>query len=649
MKKIERAAVVLVAALFYHSLSYAQIKLAKVFADSMVLQRDIAIPLWGQAAAGTTVIAQLGKIRATAKADSKGKWMIRFPKFKAGGPYTLSISELGKADTKIELKEILIGDVWLASGQSNMEWQVQQSNDAKNEIAKANYPNIRFLFIEHDNKLSPQSDIVSGQWKKCDTTNVKQFSAVAYYFARKIHKEQNVPIGIIQSTWGGTPVESWTSREMLLSSPLTHSTVLANDTLTTQHFTNDTSNMNRFWDIVYHPQNNSDKTVPAPEYNDAGWSVVEMPRLVKDFGIGYYEGMMWMRKKITLPSSFAGKDLLLNIGHPEMNYSLYVNGVEICKTIWNSNPKQSYTIPANLVKNGENTISLRMAMLWGGGGFNPPAENIYITDGNTKVSLAGSWLYKKDIEPTLPKIRNYHYYPSVLFNAMINPVIPYGIKGFLWYQGEANEADAYNYRKLFPMMINDWRQRWGYGNLPFLYVQLTNFKKAKELPSESEWAELRESQTKTLSLPNTAMACIIDIGDADDIHPTNKQEVGRRLALNASKLVYKQTNIASGPVYKNFKKEGNRVRISFANTGTGLSTKDGTEIKGFAIAGKDRQFYWAKAIVEKNEIVVYCDKVAEPEAVRYAWADNPACNLINKEGLPAVPFRTDTWKGITQK
>jgi sialate O-acetylesterase len=649
MKKIARALVVFVTTFFCQSLSYAQITLPKVFGDSMVLQRDIAIPVWGNAVPGTTVVAQLGKIRAAAKADSKGKWMIRFPKFKAGGPYTLKVSELGKAGKRIELKGILIGDVWLASGQSNMEWQVQQSKDAQNEIAQANYPDIRFLFVEHDIKLTPQSDIVSGKWKSCDTNNVKQFSAVAYYFARKIHKEQNVPVGIIQSTWGGTPVESWTSREMLLSSPITKNTTLANDTLSVQHFVNDTLNMTRFWNIVYHPQNNADKTISSPDYNDESWPAVEMPRLVKDFGIGNYEGMMWLRKKIALPASFAGKDLELNIGHPEMNYSLYFNGVEICKTIWNNNPKQIYTIPANIVKNGDNSISIRMAMLWGGGGLNPPAENIYITDGNAKISLAGNWLYNKDIEPAMPKIRNYHYYPSVLFNAMINPVIPYGIKGFIWYQGEANESAAYNYRKLFPMMINDWRQRWQQGNLPFLYVQLANFKKVKPLPSESEWAELREAQTMTLSQPNTGMACAIDIGDGDDIHPKNKQEVGRRLALHASKLVYKQNNIASGPLYKSFKKEGNRIRISFTNTGTGLSTKDGKEIKGFAIAGKDKQFYWADVVIKGNEVVVYCDKVAEPEAVRYAWADNPVCNLVNNEGLPVIPFRTDTWKGITQK
>jgi sialate O-acetylesterase len=649
MKKIARIAIVLIATGFYHSLCYGRITLPKVFGDNMVLQRNIQIPVWGQALPGTTVVAQLGVARATAKTDNKGNWILRFPRHKAGGPYTLKIWELGKTGDSIELKGILIGDVWVASGQSNMEWQVQHSQDAPNEISKADYPKIRFLFVEHDIRLTPQPDFLSGQWKLCDTNNVKKFSAVAYYFARRIHKEQNVPVGIIQSTWGGTPIESWTSREMLLSSPITRSRVLDNDTLTTKHFVNDTLTMARFWDIVYHPQNNADKSIPLPDYSDNGWPSVEMPRLVKDFGIGYYEGMMWLRKKIVLPPSFAGKDLVLNIGHPEMNYSLYFNGAEVCKTIWNANPKHSYTIPAGLVKNGENTISMRMAMLWGGGGLNPPAEDIYISDGNSKISLAGSWLYKKDLEPAMPKVANYHYYPSVLFNAMIQPLIPYGIKGFIWYQGEANVADAYNYRKLFPMMITDWRQRWSQGNLPFLYVQLANFQKIRDFPSESEWAELRDAQTMTLSQPHTGMACTIDIGDGDNIHPVNKQEVGRRLALLAQKKTYGQNVVASGPVYKSNIVKGNNIIISFTDTGSGLATRGNASPEGFAIAGKDKKFYWASARIEGNKIIVTSDKVNAPVAVRYAWADNPVCNLLNKEGLPAVPFRTDTWKGITEK
>ncbi len=635
--------------LFFQATTHAQISLPKVFGDSMVLQRGIKIPLWGNAKPGTLIIAKLGEAQATAKTNQEGKWQIKLPSFKAGGPYTLEIAESDKPNSKIQLKEILIGDVWLASGQSNMEWPVQQAMDAKKEIANANYPQIRFLVVQQDKQLKPQDDILAGRWKVCKSSNVKEWSAVAYYFARKIHADQNVPVGIIQSTWGGTPVEAWTSKEMLLTSPITKEKTLSNDTLAQdrEDFIQDSLNLIRFWEIVYNPQNNTDKIIPASGYNDADWSAVEMPTLVKDFGIGAYEGMVWLRKKITLPQSFAQKDLTINLGHPEMNYSLYFNGEAICKNVWNAAPTHSYTIPANLVKSGENTIAIRVAMLWTGGGIHP-ADDIYITDGAFKISLAGKWLFNKDLETPLPKMLNYQYYPTVLFNGMINPVIAYGIKGFIWYQGESNAGAAYDYRKLFPMLIKDWRQRWGQGNLSFLYVQLANYMKTIPFPSESEWAELREAQTLALSLPNTGMAVAIDIGEANDIHPKNKQEVGRRLALIANKLVYKQDGIASGPTFKSSRKDGSRIRISFTNAG-GLSTDDGKEIKGFAIAGKDKQFYWAKAIVEGNEVIVYSDKVVEPVAVRYAWADNPECNLVNSEGLPAVPFRTDQWKGIIQK
>lgn len=634
----------------FQAVVHAQIKLPKVFGDSMVLQRGIKIPVWGNSTPEAVITAMLGSVKVTSKADQEGKWMVHFPKFKAGGPYTLKIYEEGKPGQSIMLSGILIGDVWLASGQSNMEWQVQQAKDASTEIANANFTQIRFLVVDHNNQIKPQDDILSGKWKVCDPANVKELSAVAYFFARKIHVDQNVPVGIIQSTWGGTKIEPWTSREMLITSPITRARTLSADTLhyNREDVIRDSLNQVRFWDIVYNPQNNADKIFPAPDYDDAGWTEIRMPNVLKDFGIGYYEGMIWMRKRISLPESYSGKDLTINLGHPEMTYSLYFNGKEICKNIWYSNPTHSYTIPTSLVQPGENTIAVRIAMLWGGGGLNP-ANDIYITDSSSKITLAGQWLYKKDLETAIPKMSNYQSYPTVLFNSMINPLIPYGIRGFIWYQGESNAEDAYNYRKLFPMLIADWRQHWQQGDLPFLFVQLANYMERKPLPSESEWAELREAQTMALSQPNTGMACTIDIGDAGSVHPINKQEVGRRLALIANKMVYKQDCVASGLLYKSFKTEGNRIRISFKYTADGLSTKNGEEVTGFAIAGNDRQFYWAKAVIEDNEVVVYSDKVAEPVALRYAWADNPECNMINSEGLPAVPFRTDDWKRITQK
>ena len=630
----------------------AQISLPKVFADNMVLQRDLEIPVWGNSSSAATIVAELENTKATTTADNDGKWMLRLPKFKAGGPYTLKIYEKGKPAEGIVLKGILVGDVWLASGQSNMEWQVQQAKDADQEITNAKFPQIRFLVVDHSKEIKLQSDISSGKWEVCDSANVNEFSAVAYFFSRKIHRDQNVPIGIIQSTWGGTPIEAWTSREMLLTSPITRENTLAMDTLTLdrEDLVADSLSWVRIWEIVYNPQNNADKIFTAADYDDVAWAEIDMPNVLKDFGIGSYEGMVWLRKKITLPESFAGKDLTISLGHPEMTYSLYFNGKEICKNVWYSDSTHSYTVPASLVQQtGENTIAVRVAMLWGGGGLNPPADELYITDADSSISLAGRWLYQKDLEPSFPKILNYQYYPTVLFNSMINPLIPYGIKGFIWYQGESNAAAAYNYRDLFPMLITDWRQRWQQGNLPFLFVQLANYMERKPLPAESEWAELREAQTMTLSQPNTGMACAIDIGEAGSIHPVNKQEVGRRLALIANKMVYQQDGVASGPIYKDFKKEGNGIRIRFSSIGSVLSTQDGKEVTGFAIAGSDKRFHWAKAVIEGNEVIVYSDKVTEPVAVRYAWADNPECNLINSEGLPAVPFRTDDWKGIPEK
>jgi sialate O-acetylesterase len=619
------------------------VRLPKVFGDNMVLQRNARIPIWGQASPGAEVIGKLAGTEVTTKANQQGKWMLHFPRLSAGGPYVLTVWERGRPESAIECKNLLIGDVWLASGQSNMEFQVQQGKNAQSEISNAHYPDIRMLIVDHDKKLVPETDISTAGWKMADSGNVKQFSAVAFFFARKIHADQHVPIGIIQSTWGGTPVQAWTSREKLLSSPITRNAAIANDTVSENHFLQDSLKTDRFWDIINHPQNDAEKRITVPEYDDSGWTKVEMPRVIKDFGIGRFEGIMWFRKKIVLPEAVAGRSLTLDLGHPEMTYSLYFNGVEICKNVWNAAPHHAYTIPSTILRKGENFLAIRMAMLWGGGGLNPPAEDIYLTDGHTSISLAGEWLYKKDLE-SLPPIHNYQYYPDVLFNGMINPLIPYGIAGFIWYQGEANDTDAYNYRKMFPMMIADWRQRWQCGDLPFLFVQLANFKARKPVPSESDWAELREAQAMALSQPQTAMACAIDVGEADNIHPADKQDVGFRLALCADKLVYKQPCIASGPTYKNYTIQGDRVRIRFVHTGSGLAAKDGKSITGFAVAGSDRQFHWAVANIAGDDIILYSDQVASPKAVRYAWADNPECNLVNSAGLPAVPFRTDDWR-----
>ena len=627
----------------------AQISMAKIFSSHMVLQRDIEIPIWGNAPAGTEITTQLGNYESKGIADDNGKWLLHLPKFKAGGPYKLIVYQTGKGAQKIVFEDVLVGDVWFASGQSNMELQVQQAKDAAREIKEANYPTIRFFNVPHNKSVKPETDILGGCWNVCDSTTIKTASAVAYYFARKINADLNVPIGILQSTWGGTPIEAWTSKEMLMASPITREKAIDNDTITPTHFVKDSLDLINFWDVVYHPKNNADKKITQLAYNDSKWAQVTMPSVLKTSGIPYYEGIIWLRKEIELPANFKTGNVMLHLGHPEMNYSVYINGNEICKTIWNSNPIQNYSVPAKFIHKGKNLLSVRMAYLWGGGGFNPPAQEMYLTDGNSQISIAGNWKYMKDLEPSLPKIHSYQYSPTLVYNAMIHPVAPYGLKGFLWYQGEANDSLAYNYRTLFPLMINDWRIRWKQDYLPFLYVQLPNFKKRQAEPMESEWAELREAQAMTLTQPNTAMVCTIDLGEAEDIHPKDKQDVGFRLALQAEKTVYGKQVTVTGPMLRSFRIEGNTVRISYAEIGSGLRTKDNLSPREFTIAGADKKFFKATAQIQGNEIIVKSDKVENPVALRYAWSDNPDCNLINTEGFPAVPFRTDTWKGITQK
>ena len=627
----------------------AQLSMPKVFSSHMVLQRDMEIPVWGNAVPGSEVTVQFDDKVITGLTSESGKWMVHLPQCKAGGPYRLVVFQTEKPGERIEYDDILIGDVWLASGQSNMELQVQQAKDARQEIKLANYPAIRFFNVPHQKSVKPETDISGGNWQACDTSSVKTVSAVAYYFARKIQHDITVPIGILQTTWGGSPVEAWTSREMLLSSAVSRNAVLKNDAVTPADFVKDSLDLIRFWDIVYHPKNNTDKIITQPSFDVSGWAVLDMPKTFPGWGIPPYEGIVWLRKTIDIQDNINLKNLTLNLGHPEMNYSLYINGNEICKTIWNASPTHSYAIPAEFIHKGKNTISVRMAVLWGGGGFNPPAGDMYLSDGNTHLSIAGNWKYKKDLEPAVPTIHNYHYYPGFLYNAMINPLIPYGLKGFIWYQGEANDSLAYKYRTLFPMMITDWRIRWKQGYTPFLFVQLPNYKKRQQEPMESEWAELREAQAMALSQPNTGMVCTIDLGEAESIHPVNKQDVGLRLALQAEKIAYGKTIPASGPILSSYRIEGNSIRIRFSKTGTGLKTTNNLTPQEFTIAGADKKFYNAKAQIQNNEIIVTSDKVINPLAVRYAWSNNPDCNTVNAKGFPMIPFRTDKWKGITEK
>lgn len=463
-------------------IALAEVKLPKIFADHMVLQRGQEIPIWGSADPRERIEVTFKDQTYTTRADKAGQWKLKMASAEAGGPFVLTV----KGKNTITVQDVLVGDVWLLGGQSNMEWPLTQTNGGEDSIKNADYPQIRLFEVGRNVSIVPIDDVPEAKWSLTTPETIANFSAIGYYFGKRIHQDLNVPIGLLDINWGGTVSEAWTSSEALAS---------------------------------------------HPDFKDR---------------IAAYQ------------------------------------------------------------KSGKSDFQ--------------KAEN----------KGPNSW-------------------PASLYHGMLEPVIPFAIKGALWYQGESNAPRAYQYREIFPLMIEDWRKQWGQGDFPFLWVQLANFKQPVDVPKDSDWAELREAQSMTLSLPNTAQAVIIDRGEADDIHPRDKWTVGERLAVAAKKVAYGMDLVHSGPTYKGMVSEHDKIRIQFDNIGTGLKINDKYGyVKGFAVAGADKVFHWAHAYQDGNDIVVYSKEVPHPVAVRYGWADNPDdVNVYNAEGLPASPFRTDTWEGIT--
>ena len=552
------------------------------------------------------------------------------------------------ASNKIFIKEILIGDVWICSGQSNMVHQmnIHDVTYAK-DIAEANYPQIRHFWIPTlTNLQSPQDDLPTGSWKLAVGDDVRPFSAVAYFFARKIYEKYHVPIGLINASVGGTPIEAWTSEEGLKDFSAMQATIQKNK---------DTAYVNGLNRATFNnaarPQQIDlgmvgEKKWFDVSYNPKGWKTINIPGYWEDQGIKDLNGVVWFRKEINIPSAMTGKPARVFLGRIVDADVLYINGRQVGNTTYQY-PQRRYYVPADVLKTGKNIFVIRVSNTAGKGGF-VPDKPYCLFAGNDTIDLKGTWQYRVG-EIYVPRSGsgggggiNAGGQPTALYNAMIAPLINYTIKGFLWYQGETNTGRAGEYAKLQPAQIIDWRNKWKQGELPFLYVQLPGFMDYNYLPSESGWAMLRESQLKSLSVPNTAMAVAIDLGEWNDIHPDNKKDVGERLALAALKLAFNENIVHSGPIYQTSAIGGNKIIISFTNTGSGLITNDGEEVGEFAVAGADKKFVWAKAKIEGDKIIVWNENVSSPMYVRYAWADNPVNpNLYNKEGLPASPFRTD--------
>lgn len=624
----------------------AQVKLPRLVSDSMVVQRDVKLKIWGWASEGEKVSVTFnGKTVKTATGPD-GKWSVLLPPTKAGGPYTMDIT----ASNKITLKNILVGDVWICSGQSNMVHYLDLHKERyAEEIAEANYPEIRqFLIPTLTNLQGPVDDIPTGSWKAATPRNVLRFSVIAYFFAKKLYDKYHVPVGLINASVGGTPIEAWTSEDGLKEFPELVSTIQKNKDTSYVNTANRAAlvrNQERAKRKQEDKGLTGDKTWYDTTYTPKNWHTINIPGYWEDQGVRDLNGVVWYRREIEIPASMTGMPAKVALGRIVDADFLYVNGVLVGNTTYQY-PQRRYQVPAGVLKPGKNIFVVRVLNNGGKGGF-VPDKPYYLSAGGQTIDLKGYWQYKVG-EVYTPDGFNgggisAQNQPTALFNGMVAPLISYAIKGILWYQGESNAGRPQEYGKLLPALITDWRKQWNREEVPFLYVQLPNFMEATYLPSESNWALVREAQLNALSIPNTGMAVAIDLGEWNDIHPGNKKPIGERLALAAQRIAYGEKDIVySGPIYQSFRIDGNKMILTFTNTGSGLVSIDGEELSHFAIAGADKKFVRAKAVIENNSVVVWNETISDPAFVRYAWADNPdGANLYNREGLPASPFRTD--------
>jgi len=635
------------------------LELHGLFTSGMVLQRGRKVPVWGWAAPGQEVSVSIEGQKATATAGENRKWTAWLEPMNAGGPHEVRISS---GMEEIALDEVLVGDVWLASGQSNMEFRVQAAANAEEEIAAADFPRIRYFNVYHHAAPKPVVTLSGDPWVPATPEHVANFSATAYYFAREIHQEMDLPVGIIHSSWGGSMMEAWTRREALESDPRFDWAIerfekwdrLHNDPEVKSAYQRELDKWKeQTGGGLYHSDPGNTKEAQDwadPGFDDSGWKIMDLPGPWEARGLDAIDGAVWFRRNVDIPEGWAGQDLELSLGALDDFDDTYFNGTRIGglgteqRDAW-ATPRV-YTVPGGLVEPGENTIAVRIFDHHLGGGFTGSRNQLFIEPkqgGGNPISLAGAWKYRVAHErmqqPVQPGGLDPHSIPTALYNGKIAPLIPFAIKGLIWYQGESNANRYADYPALTRLMVEDWRRQWGQGEFPFLYVQLAGFQ-----ASGNTWPYLREAQLRSLGkIPNSAMAVAIDIGESADIHPRNKQDAGKRLARAALGRVYGRDIAASGPIYRDMEKEGDRIRIFFDETGSGLKDGNGGELEGFQVAGADGKFVPARADIQGGEVIVWSPAVAEPVAVRYAWDNFPKADLYNREGLPASPFRTDTW------
>ncbi len=632
----------------------ANIKLPSLVSSNMVLQRNVQVKIWGWCAKDEKItISFMGKEYKAIVKDSS--WSLVLPSMKEGGPYEMKL----KGNNEIVLSNILIGEVWLCSGQSNMGFLMMNTSNAKEEIPKANYKNIRLFSIKKDYSSKPLQEAVDvTKWEACTPASINKFSAVAYFFGKKLHEDLNVPIGLVWSAYGGTTIESWISKDGLASEETFGE---AASKIEQRDLAEEEKKANERFDGWIRTINKMDAGYDNASYSWANdfhedWNKAKMPASWENVpALKNKDGVIWFQKEITLTAADISNDAKIYLGAVTDEDFTFINGKIVGHRFDEKNKKREYSISKSLLKEGSNFITVRITNYRDDGGFMGKPDEMFVQTFTNKISLAGDWNYKIGLDTIVPtglsRQLNTRQVPCILYNAMIAPTLNYTFKGVLWYQGESNALRGFQYRKLFARMIKDWRIKFRNEKLPFVYVQLPNYKKIVSKPVDSDWAETRESQAEILKLPYTYMACTIEQGETNDIHPKYKNEVGRRLALQAEYNLYGMKDLVpSGPVYKSMKVVGDKILIEFDITGEGLKTKDGDKaIQGFAIADNNKNFVWANAeIIDRKTVAVSADTIKKPIAVRYAWADNPiGLTLTNNTSMPAYPFRTDKWKGKT--
>lgn len=636
--------------LFVHANVFGQIKLARLFSDHVVMQRQKSIPIWGWAAANEKVTVTMAGQTATATADASGKWIVRINPLEAGGPYVMTVrAKSGKAT----VNDILIGEVWLCSGQSNMQLAVSSAINYQQEKQNADFPQIRHFQVDHNVTLTPELDLKSGEWKIASSETVGGFTAVGFFFARELYQKLKIPVGILHSSWGGSQIEGWISKEAMLENEVfkDYAQGMPKTWKDADKIMDAKLKSQLFKSTSHNPSADEEKAYLTGAADISKWLNAPNPVGPWDWrGLPSFRGSGYMAKAIDFPADWVAKESVFSLAGNDGKSDIYVNG----KLISSETLKglRRIIIPANTWKAGDNQLVIKMSGMVGTSGLRPgmpgKATDLYLEQGSQKISLSTEW---KLMPSFVEKYEYAHLMNNVgttIYNAMIAPLIPFAIKGTLWYQGEANVGRAYQYRQSFPLMINDWRKLWN-DTFSFYWVQLSSYGPENDSNTGSSWAELREAQVMTLSLPKTGMAVTTDIGNPKDIHPTNKQQVGHRLAAIALQFDYGLNIVCCSPLYDKVKFEGDKAIVSFNYAEGGLIVKDKYGyLKGFEIAAQDGRFYFAKAEIVGHQVIVSHPKVNKPAAVRYGWSDSPIDgNLYNLEGFPASPFRTDTWPGVT--